>query len=48
MPCFWKQVSHAKNKEWIQRADHFRQQFEELLADVVKISNGRVNAPIQT
>lgn len=36
----------CKNKEWIEKADYFRQQFEELLADVVRLSNERVNAPI--
>ena len=36
----------CKNDTWIQKADFFRQQFEELLADVVKISNGRVNCQI--
>ena len=33
----------CKNKDWIQKADSFRQQFEELLADTIRISNGRVN-----
>lgn len=36
----------CKNKECIQKADHFRQQFEDLLSDVIKMSNGRINAPI--
>lgn len=36
----------CKNDVWIQKAAFFRQQFEELLADVVKISNGRVNCQI--
>lgn len=36
----------CKNEDWIQKADSFRQQFEQLLADVIKISNGRVNRPI--
>lgn len=36
----------CKNKEWIEKADHFRQQFEEFLMDVVKISNGMINCPI--
>ena len=31
---------------WIQRADLFREQFEDLLRDVVRISNGRVNKMI--
>ncbi|MGN0161061.1 MAG: DUF2935 domain-containing protein [Lachnospiraceae bacterium] len=34
------------NDTWAKRADFFRQQFEELLSDVVKISNGRVNCEI--
>lgn len=36
----------CKNKEWIQRADYFRQQFERLLLEAVKIGNGRVNCCI--
>lgn len=36
----------CKNNNWIQRADFFRQKFEELLADVINISNGRINSPI--
>lgn len=36
----------CKNEDWIQKADSFRQQFEQLLADVIKISNGRINRPI--
>lgn len=31
------------NTEWIQRADRFRAEFENLLRDTVLISNGRVN-----
>ncbi len=31
------------DEAWIERADWFRQQFEELLRDVVEISNGQVN-----
>lgn len=31
---------------WIERADWFRQQFEELLRDTVELSNGRVNRRI--
>lgn len=38
----------CKNEEWIQRADHFRMEFEKLLNEVVKISNGRVNNSILT
>lgn len=33
----------CKDEEWIQKADHFRQQFEKLLLETVKISNGRIN-----
>ena len=36
----------CKNEDWIKKADCFRQQFEELLMKVVKISNRRVNSPI--
>ena len=36
----------CKNKDWIEKTDSFRQQFESLLWEVVKISNGRVNRPI--
>lgn len=36
----------CQNDDWMQKADHYREQFEELLMDVVKISNGRVNSPI--
>lgn len=34
------------NKDWIEKADYFRQEFEDLLMDVVKLSNGRINNPI--
>lgn len=34
------------NTEWIQKADWFRQQFEDLLRDTVRISNGRVGRQI--
>lgn len=34
------------NKDWIRRADFFRQQFEELLSDVIHVSNGRINCEI--
>lgn len=33
----------CKDEEWIQKAEHFRQQFEKLLLDTIKISNGRIN-----
>lgn len=33
----------CKDEEWIQKADHFRQQFEKLLLETIKISNGRIN-----
>ena len=36
----------CKNNEWVQRADAFRKEFEELLCDVVKISDGRINSQI--
>lgn len=36
----------CKEKDWIEKADHFRKEFEELLALVVKLSNNRVNAPV--
>ncbi len=36
----------CKNEAWIEKADSFRLQFEKLLADVIKISSGRVNSPI--
>ncbi|MBQ8816784.1 MAG: DUF2935 domain-containing protein [Lachnospiraceae bacterium] len=34
------------NNEWIEDAESFRQQFEELLAEVIAISNGRINCDI--
>lgn len=34
------------NNDWIERADFFRQQFEELLSDVIDISSGRINCMI--
>lgn len=33
----------CKNEEWIQKADWFRQQFEDLLRDTLRISDGRIN-----
>lgn len=36
----------CKNDVWIERAGFFRQQFEELLSEVVVNSNGRVNSEI--
>lgn len=36
----------CKDKNWIQQADWFRNQFEELLRDVLRIANGRVNCDI--
>ena len=36
------------NDTWIQSADWFRKQFENLLREVVRISNGKVNNPILT
>lgn len=36
----------CKNKDWIQKSDYFRQEFEKLLIDVIKISDGKINNPI--
>lgn len=36
----------CKDNTWIERADFFRQNFEELLGDVLSISDGRINKPI--
>lgn len=36
----------CKEEEWIQKADWFRREFEQLLWDVVKISDGRVDRSI--
>lgn len=36
----------CRNDIWIQKAGFFRQEFEKLLSDVVKISSGRVNCQI--
>ena len=36
----------CKDKAWIQKADWFRQQFEELLREVVKIGNGVIGEEI--
>lgn len=36
----------CKDKAWIKRADMFRQQFENLLRDVVQVSNGRVSREV--
>lgn len=36
----------CKNDLWIKRAEFFRQQFEDLLSDVVTISNGRIGFEI--
>ena len=33
---------------WIQKADWFRQQFEDLLREVIKISDGRIHKPVIT
>ncbi|MGN0371017.1 MAG: DUF2935 domain-containing protein [Butyrivibrio sp.] len=33
----------CKNKEWIQKSDCLRQQFEKLLSQVVQIANGKIN-----
>lgn len=34
------------NEPWIQRADYFRQQFEDLLRETVKISDGQIGSEI--
>lgn len=34
------------NNAWIQKADYFRQQFEDLLREVVEISSGQINSHI--
>lgn len=34
------------NRDWIQKADWFRRQFENLLRDTVQLSNGRVNPKV--
>ena len=31
------------DKAWIERADRFREQFEDLLRDTVRLADGRVN-----
>ena len=36
----------CKDTKWIEKADWFRQEFENLLWDVVKISNGRISQEI--
>lgn len=36
----------CKDETWINRAEHFKQQFESLLRDVVNISNGKINNEI--
>lgn len=36
----------CKDKDWSQKADFFRLQFEKLLEDVTKISSGNINIPI--
>lgn len=36
----------CKNREWIQKADWFKQQFESLLSEVVRLSDNRVNRGI--
>ena len=33
----------CKDTNWIEMSDYFRQQFEKLLTDVIKISDGRIN-----
>lgn len=36
----------CKDKNWIQKSEFFKQEFEKLLEDVTKISNGNINSPI--
>ncbi|MGN0367889.1 MAG: DUF2935 domain-containing protein [Wujia sp.] len=36
----------CKDSDWIQKSEFFRQQFEKLLLDVVKISDGKINHQI--
>ncbi|MGN0402460.1 MAG: DUF2935 domain-containing protein [Acetatifactor sp.] len=36
----------CKDNNWIKESDFFRQQFEKLLIDVIKISDGKINAGI--
>lgn len=36
----------CKDTDWIDKSDFFRQQFEKLLEDVIKISDGRINLHI--
>lgn len=36
----------CKEKSWIEKADWFREQFENLLGETVRISNGRINSCI--
>lgn len=43
---FLKAGFACKDEDWIQRAEYFRQEFETLLCDVVKISDGRINNTI--
>lgn len=43
---FLKAGFPCKNHDWIQKAENFRKAFEQLLIDVVNISNNRINAAI--
>lgn len=36
----------CKNEEWIEATEYFRRQFEILLTEVLKLSNGHINSPI--
>ena len=36
----------CKDQDWIQTADRFRRQFEEILSDVIRIANSNVNQSI--
>lgn len=43
---FLKAGFPCKDESWITRADRFKQQFENLLSEVVNISNGKINNEI--
>lgn len=43
---FLEAVFPCKDRFYIQRSDFYRQQFEKLLEEVIKISDGRINFPI--
>ena len=43
---FLEAVFTCKDNKWIQKADYFRQQFEKLLIDVIKISDCQFSSQI--